>query len=81
MPMISFNNHDQNSPWWWKRLESALLIALIPAFTGFITAVPMEEHTKVMALAGGGFFVGFIKFIGILLGEPTEKEPTDDSKP
>ncbi len=73
MPMVSLNNHNQNAPWWWKRLESALLIGLIPAFTGFVTSVPMDEHHKVMALAGSGFFVGILKFVGILLGEPAEQ--------
>lgn len=72
MPMVSLNNHNQNAPWWWKRIESALLIGLIPAFTGFITSIPMTDHHKVWALAGSGFFVGLLKFIGILLGDPAE---------
>jgi hypothetical protein len=77
MPMVSLNNHDQNAPWWWKRLESALLIGLIPSFTGFITAIPMTDHHKVWALAGAGFFVGVLKFVGILLGDPAETKTTE----
>lgn len=80
MPMVSLNNHNQNSPWWWKRLESALLIGLIPAFTGFVTAIPMEEHTKVLALAASGFFVGCLKFIGILLGDPAEQNKLPENQ-
>mgnify|MGYP001564359590 CR=1 FL=1 len=78
MPMVSFNNYDQNAPQWWKRLESALLIGLIPAFTGFITAIPMTDHHKVWALAGSGFFVGLLKFVGILLGDPAEQIAKDN---
>jgi hypothetical protein len=80
MATISLKNHDQNAPWWWKRLESALLIGLIPSFTGFITAIPMTEHHKVWALAGAGFFVGLLKFTGILLGDQIEPEKLN-SKP
>ena len=72
MASMNFNNANQNAPWWWKRIESALLVGLIPAFTGFITAIPMTNEHKVWALAGSGFFVGFLKFIGILLGESAE---------
>ena len=74
MAIISVNNYDQNAPKWWKRLESALLAGLIPAFTGFITSIPMTDNHKVWALAGSGFLVGLIKFTGILLGENDIKE-------
>lgn len=77
MPMVSLNNHNQNAPWWWKRLESALLMGLIPAFTGFVASIPMQEHHKVLALAGSGFFVGILKFIGILLGDPSEQQSSN----
>lgn len=80
MPMVSLNNYDKNAPIWWKRIESALLAGLIPAFTGFITSIPMTNEHKVWALAGSGFFVGFLKFIGILLGEPAPQEPTTENK-
>lgn len=66
---VSHTNVNKNAPWWWKRVESALLIGLVPTFTGFITAIPMEDHQKVWALAGTGFFTGIIKTIGIFLGE------------
>lgn len=70
MPVVSPTNANKNAPWWWKRLESALLIGFVPAFTGFITAIPMEDHEKVWALASAGFFTGIIKTVGILLGDP-----------
>lgn len=69
MANLNINNANKNAPFWWKRLESGLLIGLVPAFTGFITAIPMLEHEKVLALAGAGFFTGIIKTIGIFLGE------------
>lgn len=69
MANLNINNANKNAPLWWKRLESGLLIGLVPAFTGFITAIPMLEHEKVLALAGTGFFTGIIKTIGIFLGE------------
>lgn len=78
MPMISLNNHNQNAPWWWKRLESAFLLGLIPAFTGFVTAIPMADNHKIWALAACGFFVGFLKFIGIILGEPANQPSIND---
>lgn len=76
MPMVSLNNYDKNAPVWWKRLEGALLAGLIPAFTGFVTSIPMTDNHKVWALAGSGFFVGLLKFVGILLGDSTDQSPT-----
>lgn len=77
MATLSINNANQNAPVWWKRLESALLVGLVPAFTGFVTAIPMVDHEKVYALAGAGFFCGIIKFIGILMGETTGKNESN----
>ena len=74
MASININNTYKNAPWAWKRIESALLIGLVPAFTGFITAIPMLDHEKVWALAGAGFFTGIIKTIGIFLGETPKNE-------
>ena len=68
MATLHVNNVHKNAPWWWKRLESALLAGLIPAFTGFITVTPLTDEHKVWALAGSGFLGGIIKFAGILLG-------------
>jgi hypothetical protein len=73
MATFNINNYNKNAPVWWTRLESALLIGLVPSFTGFITAIPMQDHEKVWALAGAGFFTGIIKTIGIFLGE-SDKE-------
>ena len=78
MPMVSLNNYDKNAPAWFKKLESALLIGLIPAFTGFVTSIPMTDNHKVWALAGSGFFVGIVKFTGILLGDPTDQNQQQD---
>lgn len=81
--MVSLDNHNKNAPWWFKKLESALLMGLIPAFTGFVTSIPMTDNHKVWALAGSGFFVGLVKFTGILLGDPTEQQADQpsDSQP
>lgn len=79
MPMVSLNNHNQNAPWAWKRVESALLVGLVPAFTGFITAIPLTDNHKVWALAGSGFFVGVIKTVGILIRDP-EQENNEEPK-
>lgn len=73
MATMNVSNTNLNAPWWWKRLESALLIGLVPTFTGFITAIPMEDHQKVWALSGAGFFTGVIKTIGIFLAENASK--------
>lgn len=77
MATLNINNVHQNAPKWWKKLESGLLIGLVPSFTGFITAIPMEDHEKVWALAGAGFFTGIIKTIGIFLGE-SDKDNEDN---
>lgn len=74
---MNVTNINKNAPWWWKRLESALLIGLVPAFTGFVTAIPMQDHEKVYALAGAGFFCGIIKFVGILMGENISKDESN----
>lgn len=66
-------NVNKNAPWWWKRIESAFLVGLIPAYTGFITAIPMPDHDKVYAIAGGAFLAGIIKTIGLFLGDKQDE--------
>lgn len=77
MTTFNLNNANKNAPLWWKRLESGLLIGLVPAFTGFVTAIPIADHEKVYALAGAGFFCGIIKFVGILMGETENKDESN----
>lgn len=74
MATVNVNNINRNAPKWWKRLESGLLIGLVPSYTGFITATPLEDSIKVWALAGGAFFAGLVKTIGIFLGENDKDE-------
>lgn len=66
-------NVNRNAPWWWKRLETALLVGLIPTYTGFITSIPMPDHDKVWMLAGGAFFGGIVKSIGLFLGDKKDE--------
>lgn len=63
-----FKNINTNAPWWYKRFETGMITIMVPAFTAFITSIPMSDDKKVYYLAGGVLFAAVVKFIGVLMG-------------
>lgn len=63
-----FKNINENAPRWYKRFETGMIAVFIPAFTGFITSVPMADNKKVYYLAGSVFVGGLVKFVGVMIG-------------
>lgn len=74
MATFSVKNVNKNAPWWWKRIEAGLLMGLVPAYTGLIMAMPLTHEEKELAIAGGAFFGGVVKTIGLCLGENITNE-------
>lgn len=68
------SNHNMNAPWWWKRLESALLFlfaALIPLF-GNSQTLPANMKHDVCTIYMPGLII-LVKAVGIFfMGEPAQ---------
>jgi hypothetical protein len=77
---VTFNvsNHNVNAPWWWKRLETALvffLTGMIP-LVGLTKSIPPDAtHDITLVWLPGGILL--VKFAGMLLGEPPILPPPD----
>ena len=85
---FSISNINENSPVFWKRFESAWLIAIVPGITGFIMSMSIPSDKKELITAGIVFASALVKGIGIFLGvdpivtstsTPEIKKP-DDTK-
>lgn len=67
---IHYKNVNVNAPWWWKRLESALvffLTGLIPLL-GLTKSLPADlTHDLTLVIIPG--LILFVKTFGILFGE------------
>ncbi len=70
MANLHIKNAEVNAPWWWKRLESALIFlctGLIPLI-GLTKSIPPElTHDLTLIVLPGAIL--FIKAIGIFFGE------------
>lgn len=70
MKNIHYKNASVNAPWWWKRLESALvffLTGLIPLI-GLTKSLP-PDLTHDLTLVVIPALILFVKTFGILFGE------------
>lgn len=69
-------------PKWWRRLERALLIGVVPAATTFVTQMINDAATEVHYLTIIGFATALIKSFGVFLGSgeeyPKESEEKSD---
>lgn len=65
-------------PQWWRRLERALFIIVVPSATTFVTSIVESERMEVVALSTLTFLTAIIKGVGVFLGTdlpyPQEKE-------
>ncbi len=70
MASLHYKNAEVNAPWWWKRLESALVFLLtgtIPLL-GLTKSLPPEiTHDLTLVVLPG--MILFVKTIGIFFGE------------
>lgn len=79
MPVtFSPSNHNINAPWWWKRLETALvffLTGLIPLFGLTKSFKPELTHDVTLVWLPGAILL--VKTLGMMLGEPPIMPPPD----
>lgn len=66
-------------PKWWRRLERALLIGVVPAATTFVTQMVSDHETEVHYLTIIGFATAILKAFGVFLGSG-EEYPQDSEK-
>jgi hypothetical protein len=59
---------SEPAPLWWRRLERAFFIVLVPAFTLLISDLPLDLATAKLSLTIFGFITSLVKGIGVFLG-------------
>lgn len=82
MTKFGIDQMESAPPKWWRRLERATMIVVLPAATTFVTSVVGNEETKVLVLSALTFITALIKGTGIFLGTdtpyPQEGEKTEE---
>jgi hypothetical protein len=66
-------------PKWWRRLERAVLIFVLPATTTFLTIVVTDPDKEVQYLTIITFVAALFKSFGIFLGS-SEDYPKSETK-
>lgn len=66
-------------PKWWRQIERALLIGVLPATTAFVTQVVVNTEKEIMYLTAISFVAALVKSVGLFLGSG-EKYPEETPK-
>lgn len=79
---VTFNvsNHNVNAPWWWKRVETALvffLTGMIPLIGLTKSIRPELAHDVTLVWLPGAILL--VKTFGMFLGEPPIMPPPDST--
>lgn len=70
MANLHYKNAEINAPWWWKRLESALVFlftGMIPLI-GLTKSLPVDWTHDITLIVLPGLIL-FVKAVGIFFGE------------
>lgn len=80
MTKFGVSQIENAPPKWWRKLERALIIVIIPASTTFVTSVVESEKAEIILLSSLTFLTALIKGIGVFLGNdvPYPQEKTEE---
>lgn len=67
---------NEDAPVIYKRIESAVIIVLIPGFTAFVMSMTIAATFQKELIAGAIFFGALVKSIGVCLGQSVDTLPS-----
>lgn len=65
-----------NAPMNWTKVESAIIIILLPAVSTFLMSVITDSKKQAIAIACVTFVGALVKAIGVFLGDTNDTSPT-----